>query len=93
MSARRPESTTLSGDCRAQLSELFAYLDGELSPARCRVIERHLKDCRCCGTLADGLRDAIAACRARGRQRVPAPVHRKARAAARALMSSRKMNG
>ena len=47
---------TSGRDCRAQLAELFAYLDGELSDARCRVIERHLASCACCEGLADGLR-------------------------------------
>ena len=68
------------GDCRAQLAELFAYLDGELSAARCRVIERHLANCECCEGLAAGLRRAIAACRASGRERLPSRVRARAQA-------------
>jgi len=80
-STRRKVSRMSNGDCRAQLTELFAYLDGELSEDRCQTIERHLADCACCGRLADGLRRAIAACRASGRERLPPRV--KARAQAR----------
>lgn len=88
MSPRQP-ATRPAGDCRAQLDELFAYLDAELSLARCRVIERHLSQCPCCDSLAEGLRQAIAACRARGRQRVPAAVRQRARVAARTLVRRR----
>ena len=76
----RDVSRTPKGDCRAQLSELFAYLDGELSEQRCQAIERHLADCTCCGRLADGLRRAIAACRASGRERLPPRVRARAQA-------------
>lgn len=62
------------GDCRAQLAELFAYLDGELSASRCDVIERHLRACHCCDALARGVRRAIAVCRGAGRERLPAAV-------------------
>lgn len=73
---RRP--AVRGGDCRARLAELFAHLDGELSAARCRVIERHLARCACCDTLAEGLRGSIAACRAAGRERLPARVRTRA---------------
>ena len=68
------------GDCRAQLTELFAYLDGELSEERCQAIERHLSSCTCCGGLADGLRRAIAVCRASGRERLPPRARARAQA-------------
>lgn len=68
------------GDCRAQLTELFAYLDGELSEERCHAIERHLEGCACCEGIADGLRYAIAACRASGRERLPSRVRVRAQA-------------
>ena len=81
MKSTSRQGSTSGGDCRAQLAELFAYLDGELTDARCRAIERHLADCTCCEGLADGLRRAIAACHASGRERLPDRV--KARAQAR----------
>ena len=73
-------SSEKQGDCRAQLAELFAYLDGELSEARCRAIERHLASCECCDELAAGLRRAIAVCRASGRERLPPRVRARAQA-------------
>lgn len=85
---RRPARRTRpapAGDCRAQLSELFAYLDGDLTPARCRIIERHLQQCPCCDHLAASLRRAIDACQTVGASRMPAAVRRKAEGRARAL--------
>jgi anti-sigma factor RsiW len=67
------------GRCRDLLAELFDYLDEELTPARCRALERHLDDCPCCGELAANLRKAIAVCRAEGQHRLPAAVRTRAR--------------
>ena len=89
---RRPARRTRpapSGDCRAQLSELFAYLDGDLTPARCRIIERHLQHCPCCDHLAASRRRASDACQLVGCSRTPAAVRRKAEGRARALAATR----
>jgi anti-sigma factor RsiW len=67
-------------DCQTLLEELFGYLDGELSAARCRKIERHLEACPCCGYLAVRLRRAVAVCRSAGRSKLPADVRRQAKA-------------
>jgi anti-sigma factor RsiW len=67
-----------TGDCRAQLAELFAYLDGELTANRCRAIERHLRGCPCCDTLASGVRRSIAVCRSTGGERLPSAVRARA---------------
>jgi len=75
--SRRP---IRGGDCRARLAVLFAYLDGELSTARCSEIERHLAACPCCESLASGLRRAMLTCRAAGREQLPAAVQKRARA-------------
>jgi anti-sigma factor RsiW len=75
-------------DCRARLASLFAWLDGELSAARCREIERHLTGCACCEALATGLRRAILTCRAAGRERLPAVVRKRARARIARLLRS-----
>jgi anti-sigma factor RsiW len=85
----RQKGAAQAGDCRAQLAELFAYLDGDLTPARCRIIESHLQQCPCCDHLAASLRRAIGACQLVGCSRMPAAVRRKARARARALASRR----
>jgi anti-sigma factor RsiW len=80
MSRSLPISRTSGADCRAQLADLFAYLDGELSDARCQAIERHLTSCACCEGLADGLRRAIDVCRASGHERLPSRVRARAQA-------------
>lgn len=77
-----------SGACRELLAELFDYLDGELSAARYRALERHLGRCPCCGELAENLRKAVAVCRAEGSTRLPAAVRARARARIRALLGT-----
>jgi anti-sigma factor RsiW len=64
-------ATRPSARCRALLLEVSHYLDGDLTPARRRTIERHIKTCGCCGTMAARLRTAVAACRAEGKKRPP----------------------
>jgi anti-sigma factor RsiW len=66
--------TRPSARCRALLLELSQYLDGELTPARRRMIEGHIKTCACCGTMAARLRRTVAACRAEGKTRPPRAV-------------------
>ncbi len=88
MSQARERSQASVTDCRAQLDELFAYLDGELSAARCAAIERHLASCLCCEGLADGLRRAIAVCRASGRERLPSRVRARAEARVERLLDA-----
>ena len=60
-----------SARCRRLLRELSRYLDGDLTPARRRTVERHIKACACCGTMAARLRRTVAACRAEGKRRPP----------------------
>jgi anti-sigma factor RsiW len=74
--------------CRALLGELSEYLDGDLSPARCRDLQRHLDACTCCGELADNLRKAIAICRAEGRRQLPPHVQARARRRIAALLGA-----
>jgi anti-sigma factor RsiW len=88
MAQTRSKRSAVRGDCRGQLAELFAYLDGELSAQRCQAIERHLAACTCCDALAGNLRRAIAICRAAGRERLPAGVRSRARRRVRQLLTS-----
>jgi hypothetical protein len=74
--------------CRALLIDVSRLLDGELSPARCRSLERHVRDCACCGTLAWRLQRTVAACRAEGARRPPREARRRAAARIRALLAS-----
>jgi anti-sigma factor RsiW len=80
-------------DCRARLEQLFAYLDGELTAADCRRIERHFADCGCCGNLAAGLRQAMAACQAAGQQALPAGVRRRARRRVKEWLAEKDLTG
>lgn len=85
---RRP-----SARCRAMLQELSQYLDGELAPARCRAIERHIKTCACCGTMAGRLRQTLEACRAMKKTSLPSDVRSRAAARIKALLAETSTRG
>lgn len=76
-----------SARCRKLLLELSRYLDGDLTPARRRTIERHIGACECCGTMAARLRKTVAACRAEGGRRPPRDVRSRAADRIRALIA------
>ena len=76
-----------SARCRGVLLEVSRYLDGDLSPARRRTVERHIAACACCGTLAARLRRTLAACRAEGKNRPPPDVMSRAAARIRLLVA------
>jgi len=78
--------TRPSPRCRALLLELSRYLDGELTPTRRRLVERHINTCRCCGTMAARLRRTVAACRAEGKRQPPRAVMLRAAQRIRALV-------
>jgi anti-sigma factor RsiW len=71
--------TTRRRHCLDLLGELSDYLDGELSPARCRAIDRHLDACPCCGEIADSIRRAVTVCRQAGITRLPPAMRSRAR--------------
>jgi anti-sigma factor RsiW len=75
-----------SARCSALLLELSRYLDGELTPARRRMVERHIKTCACCETMAARLRRTLAACRAEGKRQPPRAVMLRAAKRIRALV-------
>jgi anti-sigma factor RsiW len=79
--------TRPSPRCRALLLELSRYLDGELTLARRRMVERHINTCGCCGTMAARLRRTLAACRAEGKTQPPRAVMSRAAKRVRALMA------
>jgi anti-sigma factor RsiW len=86
MKTKKAVVTKVPGPCGDRLDDVFAWLDGELTPARARVVEKHVAGCESCGGLAEDLRRAIAACRMAGDCRMPTSVHRLARARARKLL-------
>jgi anti-sigma factor RsiW len=79
--------TRPSARCRRLLLELSRYLDGDLTPARRRTVERHINACACCGTMAACLRSTVAACRAAGKRRPPREVMSRAAKRIRALIA------
>ena len=79
-------ATRPSARCRALLLELSQYLDGDLTPARRRTVERHIEACTGCGMLAGRLRKTLAACRADTETRLPSAVRSRAAARIRALL-------
>jgi anti-sigma factor RsiW len=58
---------------------MFEYLDGELSPAQCLALERHLASCDCCEEMAESLRRVMDTCRAASGHGLPRDVQRRAR--------------
>jgi anti-sigma factor RsiW len=80
--------TRPSARCRALFVEVSRYLDGDLTPARRRTVERHIKTCACCGTMAACLQRTLAACRAEGKGRLPRAVLSRMQKRIKALSSS-----
>lgn len=76
-----------SSRCRTLFVELSRYLDGDLTPARRRTVERHIKACACCGKMAAPLRKTMAVCRAEGKRRPPRAVMSRAAERIRVLIA------
>lgn len=74
--------------CEDWIDAVFNWIDGDTTTARARAITRHVAGCVRCRTFADDLRQAIALCRAAGDCRVPATIHRRAKARARAMLKA-----
>lgn len=45
--------------CHALIQTISDYVDGELAPALCVELERHLQDCENCQIVVDTLRKTI----------------------------------
>ena len=76
-----------SARCRTLFVELSRYLDGDLTPARRRTVERHIKACACCATMAARLRKTVAVCCAEGKRRPPRDVMSRAAERIRVLIA------
>jgi anti-sigma factor RsiW len=76
-----------SARCRALVLELSRYLDGDLTDARRRAVEKHIKACVCCGTMAARLRRTVAVCRTEGKRRPPRNVMSRAAERIRVLIA------
>ena len=62
-----PPARRHDGDCRNLLMRMARGVEGDLSAAERRALERHLAGCRRCGQFSRDLQRTIALCRAAGR--------------------------
>ncbi len=58
--------------CKGNLETLSNYLDGEVPPAICAEIERHMTECGDCRIVVDTLRKTVSLYRNYGHANVPA---------------------
>ena len=65
---------SVSATCERVLSQIEAYLDGELDAVACTDIERHCGGCPSCAAVARGLQKTIGLCRDAGRAPLPEDV-------------------
>jgi anti-sigma factor RsiW len=72
--------------CRRILSDVEAYLDGDLDESACRRLEAHAAGCVSCAADVERLRRTIGICRDAGRAPLPDAVRERARAAVRRLL-------
>ena len=83
-----------SPDCNEVFALLSQYLDLELPPDACRVIEDHIQDCPPCIEFAESLKKTIALCRRYSPGEVPSPLGEESRleleAAYRRMLEGRK---
>lgn len=68
---------------------LSAYLDGDLSVASCRTIERHAASCPRCTEILRDLRETLGLCQKAAATPLPAAVRRRARSRIKELMGPR----
>lgn len=78
--------TELSPECAAILSNISAYLDGELDATACAAIEAHCARCDRCAPLVAGLQRTIGLCREASSRPLPDEVRRRALASVRRLL-------
>jgi len=73
--------------CGGILPQISRYLDGCLSTAECRAVEKHCRTCASCRRRAGVVCSIVGLCRRAGRRRVPAAVTKRAAATARRLLA------
>ena len=73
----------------ADIATLFSrHLEGDISPAVCARMERHLAGCPRCEGICASLRETLRLCGATPAPRVPAPVERAVRREIRSLLAA-----
>jgi anti-sigma factor (TIGR02949 family) len=81
---------TASPGCREVLTQISAYLDGELDHTACDAIERHCDRCESCARLIAGLRETVGLCRRAAAAPLPEEVRRRARESVRRLLAQQR---
>ena len=61
-------------ECKEMLSQISAYLDGDLDAGACGVIERHCTTCTECAAIVEDLRKTTGLCRQLGAAPLPPAV-------------------
>jgi predicted anti-sigma-YlaC factor YlaD len=74
------EPTPPSTGCEEVARLLSQYLDVELPPQDCKLIEEHLSGCAPCVEFARGLRRTVELCRSYRLSEMPRPISEAARA-------------
>jgi len=64
-------------NCGALLELLSDYVDGELSPELCEVLEAHMRECPNCYIVVDTLRKTVALYRSLEPPEMPAEVEQR----------------
>ncbi len=64
----------LSETCKQLMAQLSNFLDGELDPALCEKIERHLATCPMCSIVVDTTKKTITLYRDAPQQEIPTEV-------------------
>lgn len=79
-------SVTTNDACRTILTNISAYLDGELDATACDAIEHHCQTCASCADLVNGLRETVGLCRRAASVPLPDAVRERARESVRRLL-------
>ena len=76
----------MRAECRDILTEISAYLDGDLDKAACETIEQHCVACASCAAVFEGLKQTASLCRELGAAPLPPAVLGRARESVRRLL-------
>ncbi len=82
-------SEPMNADCKAMLSAISAYLDGDLGATECAAIERHCAGCASCAEVVATLQKTVGLCRNAATVPLPEVVRARARASIRRLLEER----
>jgi len=79
-------SEPANAECAAILSNISAFLDGDLEATACAAIEAHCASCPRCAPVVAGLRSTIGLCREVAAAPLPDAVRQRAQDAVRRLL-------